>query len=240
MFQEKTFIAIIPARGGSKRLPKKNKLNLGGKPLISWTIDSAKKCKFLDEVMVTTDDPEIRDLAIACGANSPFLRPEYLATDEASSYDAIIHTIEFYKKQLKREFDFVVILQPTSPFRTGGQITEAILLLAEKSASSIISICKAHHSPLWMNSMPENMSMNNFISDSVKNTRSQDLTPHYQLNGAIFICEIKKLIAEKTFFLKSNSFAYEMNRETSLDIDDSLDFKFAEFIISRMSEESLT
>ena len=238
MNQKKTFLAIIPARGGSKRIPKKNIISLGEKPLIAWTIDAAKNCKYLDEIMVTTDDPEIRKIAISYGASAPFLRPQFLASDTATSYDTIKHTIDFYKESQNRDFDFIVLLQPTSPFRTGQQITESVVLLKEKNASSIVSVCKAEHSPLWMNSLPEDGNMNNFIRNEFKKTRSQDLIVHYRLNGAIYICETNKLLAEESFFIKSNSFAYVMSRESSLDIDEPIDFRFAEFLVAGISENS--
>ena len=234
MHDGKTFLAVIPARSGSKRIPRKNILSLGEKPLIAWTIEAAKNCKYLDEIMVTTDDAEIRKIALSYGASSPFLRPQFLASDTASSYDTIKHTIDFYKESQNREFDFIVVLQPTSPFRTGQQITESVALLAEKKASAIVSVCKADHSPLWMNSLPENGSMNNFIPNEFKKSRSQDLAVYYRLNGAIYICNTNRLLAEESFFIKSNSFAYVMSRESSLDIDEPLDFKFAEFLVTRI------
>lgn len=232
MHQGKSFIAIIPARGGSKRLPRKNVLNLGGKPLIAWSIEAVLSCQIVDEVMVTTDDEEIATVATKFGANVPFLRPAVLASDTATSFDAIKHAVDFYKHELGREFDFVVLLQPTSPLRNAENIVEAIELLVKKNADAVISVCEVDHSPLWANTLPSDLSLDKFLRDEVKNARSQDLPKYYRLNGAIYICSTERLLEEKSFFISSNNFAYVMNKEKSVDVDDLFDFKMAKCILS--------
>ena len=236
MYHGKKFLAIIPARGGSKRLPRKNVLDLGGKPLIAWTIEAALGCSYIDEVVVTTDDDEIAEVAKKFGANVPFLRPAILASDTATSFDAIKHTIDFYRDELSKEFDFVVLLQPTSPLRDSRNIFEAIKLLEKKNADAIISVCKVDHSPLWMNILPVNTSMENFLRDEVKNVRSQDLPQNYRLNGALYICQTDKLLTEKSFFISTNIFAYIMSKETSVDIDDLFDHELAQCLLSSNSK----
>lgn len=233
MPQKKTFLAIMPARGGSKRLPRKNVLDLGGKPLIAWSIDAARDCPYLDEVMVTTDDAEIADVARLHGANVPFLRPSALASDTVASFDAIKHAIDFYQHELGKEFDFIVLLQPTSPLRGARDISAAIELLEQKKADAIISVCEVDHSPLWMNTLPDDLSMDKFIRDEVKNVRSQDLPKNYRLNGAIYICRTSRLLAEGSFFISENIFAYIMNRNASVDIDDISDFRLAQSLLSK-------
>ena len=109
MYQNKTFLAIIPARGGSKRLPRKNVLALNGKPLIAWSIEAGLKSKYIDEVVVSTDSHVIADISKKYKANVPFLRPKNLSTDTASSFDAVRHAINFYKSELKKEFDYIVL-----------------------------------------------------------------------------------------------------------------------------------
>ena len=126
MFKNKTFLAIIPARGGSKRLPCKNVLDLKGKPLIAWSIEAGLKSKYIDEVMVTTDDDEIIEIAKTFKANVPFKRPNFLASDHATRSEVIRHTIEFYEQELNKKFDYVVFLQPTSPLRNAKHIDESI------------------------------------------------------------------------------------------------------------------
>lgn len=227
MLNDRTFLAIIPARGGSKRLPRKNVLDLAGKPLISWTIDAAKNATYIDHIVVTSDDSEI--LEVAKDRNvATIVRPAQLSTDTATTFDTVKHAIE----NVTLEYDYVVLLQPTSPLRTEEHINEAIELLFEKEADAIISVCKTEHSPLWSNTLPESESLEGFISDEIKNKRGQDLPDYFRLNGAVYICKKNRFFLEKTFFLKSKVFSYIMTNQSSIDIDTSLDFKFVTFIMS--------
>ena len=225
MLEGKTFLAIIPARGGSKRLPRKNILDLAGKPLIAWSIESALKSKYIGKVIVSSDDDEILQISQNFGADL-IKRPQELATDISASFDAIKHTIN--ETQL---YDYIVLLQPTSPLRNNTHIDEAIQTLIRKGADAIISVCEMDHSPLWSNTLPEDGSMSHFIREEVKNKRSQDLDDYYRLNGAIYICKTDLLLKEETFFIKENIYAYKMDRKSSIDIDEKIDFKLAEFFI---------
>ncbi|MGE4465985.1 cytidylyltransferase domain-containing protein [Sphaerochaeta sp.] len=225
MCKNKTFISIIPARGGSKRLPRKNIRLLAGKPLISWTIESALGSKYIDKVIVSSDDDEILRISLETGAEI-VKRPEYLGSETATTYDAVMHSLDRY-----RCYDYVVLLQPTSPLRTAKHIDEAIELLVRKNADAVVSVCEMDHNPLWSNTLSDDMSMDNFIDDKIKNKRSQDLPQYYRLNGAIYICEYEKLISEKTFFIKNNIYAYRMERSSSVDIDEEIDFKLVSILI---------
>ena len=217
----KTFLVIIPARGGSKRLPRKNLLDLCGKPLIAWSIEAALKSKYISKVIVSSDDEEI--LNIAKEYKADFIkRPDELASDTATTFDALKHTLENVEK-----YDYVVLLQPTSPLRTEKHIDEAIELLKEKNADAIISVCEMEHSPLWSNTLDEDLNMSNFLRDEVLNKRSQDLPKYYRLNGAIYICKTDKLLQNESFFLKENIYAYKMNKKHSVDIDEEIDFIIA-------------
>ena len=231
-----TFLAIIPARGGSKRLPRKNIKELNGKPLIAWTIDAALGAPNVNKVVVSTDDNEIAEISLLSGAEVPFIRPQNLSTDNANSVDVIKHTIEFYAKS-GQVFDFIILLQPTSPLRMAADITNAIELLKEKSADAVISVCEVEHSPLWSNTIPLTGSLKSFIKDEVKNIRSQDLATYYRLNGAIYIVETTKFIEQNTLFLNDNIYAYNMNIESSVDIDNEIDFSYAEFLIESQSSK---
>ena len=221
----KTFLAIIPARGGSKRLPRKNILDLCGKPLISWSIEAALKSKYISKVVVSSDDEEILNISSNFGADI-IKRPYELANDTATTFDAIKHTINNLEK-----YDYIVLLQPTSPLRNEKHIDEAIELLEEKQADAIVSVCEMDHSPLWSNTLPKDGNMNNFLRDEVLNKRSQDLEKYYRVNGAVYICKTDKLLENKSFFLKDNIFAYIMDRKSSIDIDEEIDFLFAEIVI---------
>ena len=225
MYTNKTFLAIIPARGGSKRLPRKNILDLCGKPLIAYTIEAALKSKYIDKVIVSSDDDEILNISLNFGAET-IKRPVELASDTATTFDAIKHTIDNFEK-----YDYIVLLQPTSPLRNENHIDEAIELLEEKQADAIVSVCEMDHSPLWSNTLPEDGNMRGFLREEILNKRSQDLEKYYRLNGAIYICKTDKLLENKSFFLKDNIFAYIMDRKSSIDIDEEIDFLFAQRVI---------
>ena len=228
MIDGKSILAVIPARGNSKRLPNKNILILVGKPLIAWSIEAGLKSEYIDKVVVSSDSNEILDISKKNGANI-VKRPSELASDFATSFDAIKHTIDIRDEK----FDFVILLQPTSPLRNNGHIDEALELLIKKNADAIISVVETDHSPLWANTLPKDKSMVNFLKNGVLNKRSQDLVKHYRINGAIYICRTEKLLEEKSFFLKDNIYAYKMDRESSVDIDEKIDFQLAELMIEK-------
>lgn len=226
MYKNKSFLGIIPARGGSKRLPRKNILDLAGKPLIAWTIEASLKSRYINKTIVTSDDEEILAISEKYGANVT-KRPQELASDTATTFDAIKHTIENVN-----DYDYIVLLQPTSPLRNEKHIDAAIELLEEKSADAVISVCEMEHSPLWSNTLQEDNNMSNFLSDEIKNKRNQDLPTYYRLNGAIYICNINRMLEEETLFLNNNIYAYVMDRNSSVDIDEDIDFKLAEILFS--------
>ena len=221
MYKGKTFLAVIPARGGSKRLPRKNVLDLNGKPLIAYSIEAGLKSKYIDKVIVTSDDDEILEIAKKYKSNT-IKRSAKLASDTATTFDTVKHVIDNCE-----EYNYIILLQPTSPLRTEKHIDEAIELLVNKNADSIVSVCETDHSPLWSNTLPSNCSMSNFIKDDIRNKRGQDLEVYYRLNGAIYICKTNKLLDENSFFLKNNTFAYKMGRDVSIDIDSAIDLKIA-------------
>jgi len=224
MYKDKTFLAIIPARGGSKRLPRKNVLDLAGKPLIAWTIEATLQSQYIDKVIVSSDDEEILKVSYQYGAET-IKRPAELASDTATTFDAVKHTIDNCEP-----YDYIMLLQATSPLRNSKHIDEAVELLEYKKADAIVSVCEMDHSPLWSNTLPEDGSMDSFLRGEVKNTRSQDLEKYYRLNGAIYICDTRRLLIERGFILKQNTFSYKMSREDSIDIDEEMDFKMAGII----------
>lgn len=227
MYNNKKILAIIPARGGSKRLPHKNILKLKDKPLIAWSIESAKNSKYIDKLILSSDDEKIVDVAKKFGCEVPFVRPKELAQDETRSIDVVLHAL----KTLKESYDYVILLQPTSPLRTTQDIDEAIELCFEKKATSIIGVCEMEHSPLWANTLDETMSMENFLDDKYNNSRSQDLPTFYRINGAFYMSKVESVLKDKTFFVKENIFAFLMSQEHSVDIDTELDFVVAEAVL---------
>lgn len=234
LIDNKKILAIIPARGGSKRLPKKNVLDLNGKPLISWSIEAGLNSKYVDKVIISTDNEEIKEISKKYSSVEIIDRPAEFATDTASTFDALEHAI----LSLSEQYDYIVLLQATSPLRTTSHIDEAIQILFDKRADAIISVTEMDHSPLWSNTLPEDKSMKAFLGEEVKNKRSQDLESYFRLNGAIYICKIDILLKEKTFFLKDNIFAYVMDKSFSVDIDERLDFKIAELIMKEIEDEN--
>lgn len=225
MYKKKKYLAVILARGKSKRLPGKNLKKINGKPLIAYTILSALNCKYLDEIIVSSDDKKILKVSKKYGANI-LKRPKHLATDKAKTSDTLIHVI-----QKNLTFDYVILLQPTSPLRNENHIHDAINLLEKKNADAIISVCKTEYNPSWSNILPKNLSMKGFLKKKFLNKRSQDLKNYYRLNGAIYICKINSFLKERSFFLKKNTFAYEMPLEDSIDIDTEFDFKIAKALV---------
>lgn len=228
MFEGKKILAIIPARGGSKRLPNKNILKIGSKPLIAWSIEAAKKSKYIDNLIVSTDSQEIYDVANKYGANTPFLRPSELAQDDTRSIDVVIHALEFYKD----EYDYVILLQPTSPLRETSDIDGAIEHCFSKDATSVIGVCEVVHSPLWSNTLDASLSMDDFLDDKYNNSRSQDLPTYYRINGAFYMSKAKSVLENETFFVKKNIYAYIMTQDNSADIDTKLDFMVSEALIN--------
>jgi len=221
------YIAIIPARGGSKRLPGKNLMMIAGKPLIGWTIEAAIASGVFGRVVVSTDSWEIAVTAAQFGAEVPFMRPDELALDQTPTIDVLIHAAKELMAGKAASWTHLACLQPTSPMRTADNIREAAKLLEEKQANAVISVCKSEHSPLWSNTLPASLSLDGFIPENIQKTPSQQLPAYYRLNGALYFCRIPNMMEERTLFLKSGAFAYVMSRKDSIDIDDQVDFDLA-------------
>ena len=232
MIGDKRLLAIIPARAGSKRLPGKNIIDFAGKPMISWSIEAALASKYIDNVIVSTEDNNIAKISKRFGAEVPFLRPKELATDEANSVDVIISVLDNLK--LRNIFyDYIILLQPTSPLRGVRDINKSIELMLFKECASVVSVCKVNHNPLWINTLPGDDSMVNFIDNYFLNKSSQDLPHYYKLNGAIYLCDSKRLRDEKSLFIKESCFAFKMNFSHSIDIDSKDDLHLANSFLDK-------
>lgn len=222
-------IAIIPARSGSKGLPNKNIRALCGKPLLAYSIEAALQSGKFDVVHVSTDSKSYAEIAKRYGADVPFLRSMENSSDTASSWDAVLETLDKYAK-LSSKFDTVMLLQPTSPLRTCGDISAAFALMEEKKANAIVSVCQGdYHSAL-----PADGSMARFLPNEVKNKRRQDAEKLYRVNGAIYLANAAYLLEDQDIY-RSLCFAYIMNDRKSIDIDDELDFAFAEFMLQHIA-----
>ena len=232
VYKNKSFLAVIPARGGSKGLPGKNIKNLCGKPLIAWSIDSARKSEYLDEVMVTTDCNEILKIANKYGANTPFLRPGLISTDTATTYDVIQHTINFYKSSLEREFDYIVLLEPTSPLRTAQDIDASIeSLLSSSTAKSIVGIGKTEdQNPEFLVSKNKNGFISGYKNKNMKVLRRQDISDVYFFEGSIYVSDVETYLERKTFY-HQDTLGFEFPKFKSLEMDDMDDYIMIEAIM---------
>lgn len=229
MINGKSVLAVIPARGGSKGLLGKNILPLAGKPLIAWTIESAIESKYIDKCIISTDDQEIADISLKYGGDVPFMRPSELATDKASSIDVIIHTIE----AIEEKYDLIILLQPTSPLRNSFDIDNALELLENKHAGALVSMVEIRHPVEWTARISGDLHIPELVTTLSKNTRRQDFEKRYELNGAIYISKLDLFIKQNSF-ISNHTIAYIMPPERSIDIDDKLDFDFAEYLSSRI------
>lgn len=225
-------LVIIPARGGSKRLPRKNVKLLAGKPLICWTIEAAIKANLDAKIVVTSDDDEILEIADAYKSKGVYKRkrPDNLATDTASTVDAIIDVIES-EKLLGNNPKTIILLQPTSPLRNEEDIRNAFRLYNDTEKNSgkdtVVSVCEVDHPTAWIGHVREDMS---FQGTKLLKQRSQDYEKEYRLNGAIYIASIKHICEEKSLFSKKLK-ASVMPRYRSIDIDLEVDFKVCEGVL---------
>lgn len=239
MYDKKSILAIIPARGGSKGVPRKNIKILAGKPMIVWSIEAAKRSKYIDRIIVSTEDEEIRDISIKNGAEIPFVRPKELARDDTSSVDVILYALNKIIEDEKKEYDFILLLQPTSPLRTEKHIDEAIenFMRNFDEFNSLISITELEHPIYWNRSIGNNNKLEKIIEyDKSQNYRRQDFEGLYRLNGAIYIIKTDAFLKYKNFETE-NTMVFVMDRRSSIDIDCIDDFELAEFYLKKRNAE---
>ncbi len=226
MYHDKKILAIIPARGGSKGVLRKNIRDLNGKPLIAWTIEQVRESKLIDRCVVSTEDEEIRDVALGYGGDVPFLRPKELAADDTPGIDPILHAAGKIPG-----YDIIVLLQVTSPLRLSSDIDGAIQYCLDMNAPSCVSVTEAECSPYWMYTLDEQKVMNPVLEISKeKSYQRQKLPVVYQLNGAVYVAGVDYLQREKSF-CGSGTVGYVMPRERSYDIDTMEDFLWVEFLM---------
>ena len=231
MYKGKTFLAIIPARGGSKGLPMKNIKKLCGKPLIVWSIEAGLKSKYLDEVATSTDCQDIADVSKQHGASTPFLRPGHLASDISTSFDAIKHAIDYYKNKLNKKFDYIVLLEPTSPLRESSDIDSAIENLMNSNADSIVGVGRTEdQNPAFLVLKDGNNYISGYENKNMEVLRRQDINDVYFFEGSVYISKVDTLLDKKTFY-HQNTIGYEVSKYKSLEIDDMDDFIMVEAIM---------
>jgi CMP-N,N'-diacetyllegionaminic acid synthase len=230
---KKTFLAIIPARGGSKRLINKNRLLLDGKPLIEWTLNAAKNSRLLDKIIVSTDSKEIKKITENNKIDVPFLRPDYLSTDKSSSESAVIHALDWLENNEKIFFDYVVLLQPTSPFRTGDYIDKTIdMILKEKTADCLVSTKKIDKRLYLIKSINTKGYLTDFLVQYNTKRKCSNIPKLVVPNGAIYIIKVDILKQFKTFY-PPKTITFEMDTISSLDIDTKEDFELAQLVANK-------
>ncbi|MFK5734566.1 acylneuraminate cytidylyltransferase family protein [Pseudomonas urmiensis] len=232
MAEQRRVLAIIPARGGSKRLPRKNVLPLGGKPLIVWTIDAALGSNIAARTIVSSDDDEILEVAKYYGATA-LKRSELLASDTAKTIDVVIDCLR-QERQQGRVYDDVVLLQPTSPLRSAKSVADAYHAYLSRTDRSLVSVCELDHPAEWngvINSDGELVGI-----DFGSSKRSQDIRPSYRLNGAIYIFAVEQILSNESFYT-SHVQAFAMPRLDSVDIDTELDFVFCKAVLDMREQK---
>ncbi len=234
MINDKKIIAIIPARGGSKGLPRKNIKVLSGKPLLAWPIEAAINSKYVDRVIVTTDDPEIAEIAKQFHADVPFLRPSELADDSAPTSGAILHAIEYCESEQDR-YDYVLLLEPTSPLTEASDIDSAIEKLLQTEMTAIVGVSEVEEShPEYCVEISADDRIKPYQKKSFSAPkRRQELTPLYYLDGNLYLSEVKAY-KEKLTFYHEKTLGYVGESWKSVEVDTLFDFMVVETIINNI------
>ena len=219
-------VAIIPARGGSKGIPRKNIKELCGKPLITYIIETALRVEELDRVIVSTEDKEIAEVAKKCGAEVPFMRPEELARDETPTLPVLQHAVKYLEEKENYKPDIVVLLYATSPLLKHERVSEGIKMLREGNFNSVLGVVedRGHY---WLET---NNGYERLYPKALKNR--QFIKPLLKENGAIYICK-RDILIEKNEIIGGKIGFLVMKRDESIDIDELLDFEFTEFLMNR-------
>ena len=224
-------LGLICARGGSKGIPGKNIKEFGGKPMIAHAIEVAKQSSYIQDIVVSTDDQQIADIAKEYGAEVPFLRPDHLASDKALQIDAICHVLEELKKQ-GRAYDALVLLQPTSPLRAFEDVDGAIKLFVDKAADSVVTVTNANsHHPMILYRKEGDHSLDPFVEADSQGVLRQDFKDVWRRNGAVYVMKTELPLNHKTLY-GDKIYGYEMPEARSINIDEPLDLVIAEALLA--------
>lgn len=231
MIDGRKVLAIIPARGGSKGLPGKNIKMLAGQPLLAWTIEAARKSAYIDRLILSSDDPEIIRVAKDFGCEVPFVRPKELAADDTPGISPVLHALS-----LLPGYDYVALLQPTSPLRLAEDIDACLERCHHAQAPACVSVTQAAQSPYWMYKFETGDRLTPFLADASRFARRQDLPAAYALNGAVYVGRVESVLADQTF-LGPETVGQVMPEARSADIDGERDFAWIEFLLTRKGRE---
>ena len=227
MYQKDKIAAFIPARGGSKGVKRKNIRNLAGKPLIYYTIAAALESKYIDRVIVSTEDEEIAEISKRFGAEVPALRPRELAEDKTTTLDVVLYGVHAFLAS--KEWDSLILLQPTQPLRTAEDIDHAVEYYYKNGKRSLVSVSEVEDHPIFMRRFDPVGNMEKYLEIS-STVRWQDMDKVYRVNGAIYMNRIAELCAETSF--NDNEIGYIMEKSHSVDIDELPDFALAEYYLT--------
>ena len=225
-------LCLIPARGGSKGIPRKNIRAFAGKPLIQWTIEAVQESRIATRLVVTTEDAEIAETAKRAGAEVPFVRPAHLAADESSVLDVVLSALDWFALHEQWVPKEVCLLQPTSPLRHASDLREAAELLDSSGADAVVSVRLAQENPFWMKTADAAGRLHGLL-EAPESLRRQDLPPVYLLNGAIYLTKTAALRRHRTF-LPPDTVGYVMPMERSVDIDEESDWQRAELLAANL------
>lgn len=224
-------LGIIPARGGSKGLKNKNILDFNNKPLISWSILSAKKSGIFKRLIVSTDSKKIAKISKKYGAEVPFLRPNNISGDNAKSSDLVIHAINFYKNK-KIIFDYVFLIEPTSPLREVKDFKSCFNLIKRNKVKSLVTVSKVKSQhPSFLYKVYKKNKIKPYLDLKEKEIRRQDIKSLYFLDGTLYCSEVETFLKNKTFYHKNTS-AIIVPDWKSIEIDNYYDFRIAEFLMT--------
>ena len=228
MINEKKVLCLIPARGGSKGVPGKNLVKVQGKSLLDWTVDCAKRSKYIDRIVLSSEDNTIIEAAKIAGCDIPFVRPKELASDFTGTMEVVLHALD----NLVEKFDYIVLLQITSPLRNEHDI-DTCLENCERSSvyNACVSLCRLEKSPDWIFTLSENNTIKKLIPDADFVTRRQDSEPVYYPNGAVYVADIEWLRGQ-VHFITAETLGHIMPLERSIDIDTPLDLIFLNAMLS--------
>lgn len=233
MFKDKSILAVIPARSGSKGLLNKNLTLLNGKPLVSWPISAAIESKICDQIVCSTDSAEIAEVAENFGAEVPWLRPKALASDETSTAEVLLHVIDYFKSN-QQYFDYILLLEPTSPLTNSQDILEAMHLISTNNSicDSLVSVTQnvAGHPDFTFRMDSTSKIISSINPEKWVHKRRQDIQRCYYIEGTIYISSVDSFVEKKTF-IHERTIGMEVPKWKSFEIDDLLDLKIVEMIM---------
>jgi CMP-N,N'-diacetyllegionaminic acid synthase len=227
MIQGSSILAVIPARGGSKGVPHKNLREIAGKPLIAWAIEAGRQSQYIDRLILSSEDPEIIRIAQSWGCEAPFVRPAELARDETPGIEPVLHAVS----ALPERYDYIMLLQPTSPLRLAEDIDSCVETCLRHHAVACITVNEVDQHPLWMCRLDDSRHLVPLIDQKSLPDRRQDLPKVYILNGAVYVARTAWLQQHRTF-LTAETVAHIMPRERSVDVDTELDLKICQLLLS--------